>query len=114
MNQRGKGGGMLFFSSYGMLVKSHFDFAGSPGTPAAPQPNQVLVGTVQSGDWKLLEYFEDNHLELYNLKDDLGEKNNLAEKMPDKAKELHAMMIAWRKDVGAKMPTANPGVRSDQ
>jgi len=65
------------------------------------------VGTVQSGDWKLLEYFEDNHLELYNLKDDLGEKNNLAEKMPDKAKELHAMMLAWRKDVGAKMPTRN-------
>jgi len=65
------------------------------------------VGTVQCGDWKLLEYFEDNHLELYNLKDDLGEKNNLADKMPDKAKELHAMMLTWRKDVGAKMPTRN-------
>jgi arylsulfatase A-like enzyme len=65
------------------------------------------VGTVQCGDWKLLEYFEDHRLELYNLKDDLGEKNNLAEKMPDKVKELHAMMLAWRKDVGAKMPTRN-------
>ena len=97
------------------VVASHVDLLPTLlEIASAPQPNQVLVGTVQSGDWKLLEYFEDNHLELYNLKDDLGEKNNLAEKMPDKAKELHAMMIAWRKDVGAKMPTANPGVRSDQ
>ncbi len=65
------------------------------------------VGTVQSGDWKLLEFFEDHHLELYNLKQDIGEKNNLAEKMPDKVKELQTEMVAWRKDVGAKMPRAN-------
>ncbi len=67
------------------------------------------VGTVQSSDWKLLEFFEDHHLELYNLKDDLGEKNNLAEKMPDKAKELHAMMLTWRQTIHAPMPTPNTG-----
>jgi arylsulfatase A-like enzyme len=63
------------------------------------------VGTIVSGDWKLMEFFEDGRLELYNLKEDLGERNNLTEKMPEKAKELHARMIAWRKEVGAKMPT---------
>jgi len=65
------------------------------------------VGTIQAGDWKLLEFFEDNHLELYNLKEDIGEKNNLAEKMPDIAKELHAQMQAWREGIHARMPTKN-------
>ena len=65
------------------------------------------VGTIQAGDWKLLEFFEDKHLELYNLKEDIGEKNNLAEKMPDKAKELHAMMQVWRVGIHAQMPAKN-------
>lgn len=65
------------------------------------------VGTIQVGDWKLMEYFEDNHLELYNLKDDIGEKHNLAEQMPDKAKELLEMMRKWRTEIKAPMPTPN-------
>jgi arylsulfatase A len=60
---------------------------------------------VRAGDFKLIEYFEDGRLELYNLKDDLSEKSNLAEKMPEKAKELHQKLIDYRKDVGAQMPT---------
>ena len=35
-------------------------------------------GVIRDGDWKLLEFFEDGRLELYNLKDDIGEKHNLA------------------------------------
>jgi arylsulfatase A-like enzyme len=65
------------------------------------------VGLIQAGDWKLMEFFEDGRMELYNLKDDIGEQNNLAAKHPEKVKELHAKMIAWRKEVGAKMPTKN-------
>jgi len=65
------------------------------------------VGLIQAGDWKLMEFFEDGRLELYNLKDDIGEQNNLAAKNPEKVKELHTKMIAWRKEVGAKMPTKN-------
>ncbi len=42
------------------------------------------VSTVRARDWKLLEYFQDNHVELYNLKDDLGEKSDLAKQMPEK------------------------------
>ena len=60
---------------------------------------------VRAGDFKLIEYFEDGRLELYNLKDDLSEKTNLAEKLPEKAKELHQLLIDYRKDVGAQMPT---------
>jgi arylsulfatase A-like enzyme len=68
------------------------------------------VSLIQQGDWKLMEYLEDGHLELYNLKDDLGETKNLATANPDKAKELHERLIAWRKETKAPMPTPNkPG-----
>ncbi len=65
------------------------------------------VGLIQSGPWKLMEFFEDHRLELYNLNDDIGETKNLATAQPEKTRELHAKMIAWRESVGAKMPTPN-------
>ncbi|MFN0079319.1 MAG: sulfatase [Prosthecobacter sp.] len=65
------------------------------------------VGLIEVGDWKLMEYFEDGRLELYNLKDDIGEQKNLAAEMPEKAKELHAKMLAWRESIKAPMPTKN-------
>ena len=65
-------------------------------------------GAVRAGDWKLIEYFEDGKVELYNLKADLGEKTDLAAKMPGKAAELQKKLAAWRKAVGARMPTPNP------
>ena len=46
------------------------------------------VGAIRSRDWKLLEYFEDQHVELYNLADDLSEKKDLAGQMPERAAEL--------------------------
>ena len=63
------------------------------------------VGVIQSGDWKLMEFYEDGRLELYNLREDISEQKNLAAQQPDKTKELHARLVTWRKEVGAKMPT---------
>ena len=65
------------------------------------------VGLIQAGDWKLMEFFEDGRLELYNLRDDIGETKNLVAAMPDKTKELHAKMLAWREAVKAPMPKPN-------
>ena len=65
------------------------------------------AGAIRSGDWKLLEYFEDNRLELYNLRDDLSEKQNLAAKFPARTKELHSKLLTWRKSIDAPMPTKN-------
>ncbi len=65
------------------------------------------AGAIRSGDWKLQEFFEDGRLELYNLDDDLSQTNNLATKLPDKAKELHARLAAWRQAINAPMPTKN-------
>jgi arylsulfatase A-like enzyme len=63
------------------------------------------AGAIRQGDFKLIEFFEDGKIELYNLKSDLGEKNNLAETMPEKAEELHQTLIEWRKIVDAPVPT---------
>jgi arylsulfatase A-like enzyme len=62
---------------------------------------------IRAGDWKLIEYFEDGHLELYNLASDIGEKKNLAKEQPEKAQELLAKLQTWRKEVSAPMPTKN-------
>jgi arylsulfatase A-like enzyme len=71
-------------------------------------PTTTPVSSIRQGDWKLLEYFEDNHVELYNLKNDISEQNDLAETMPEKAKELRNHLDAWRKTVNAQMPTRKP------
>ncbi len=62
------------------------------------------VGVIRSGDWKLLEFFEDGHLELYNLREDIGERHNLADEMPELAEKLQARLHAWREKNNAPMP----------
>ncbi len=64
-------------------------------------------GAIRSGDWRLQEYFEDGHVELYNLRDDLSQKHNLAASNPAKARELHEKLLAWRKEIKAPMPITN-------
>ena len=66
------------------------------------------AGAVRAGDWKLIEFYEEGRAELYNLKTDVGETENLAESQPETAARLRAMLHEWRASVGAKMPTANP------
>ncbi len=63
------------------------------------------VGAVQMGDFKLIEFFEDSRLELYNIVDDIGETRDLATEMPDKTRELQNALVAWRKKVNAPVPT---------
>jgi len=65
------------------------------------------AASIRMGDWKLIEFFETGKLELYNLKDDIGETKDLSAQMPDKVKELHDRMLQWRQEVGAKLPTKN-------
>jgi len=62
----------------------------------------------------LIEFFTDMRVELYNLKDDIGEQHNLADKMPEKVKELRNRLHAWRKEVGAQMPPRNPNYDSSR
>jgi arylsulfatase A-like enzyme len=63
---------------------------------------------IRLNDWRLVEFQEDNTVELYNLAEDVGEKNNLAERVPTKKRQLLDALHSWRKDVGAQMAEANP------
>ena len=66
-------------------------------------------GAVRKGDWKLIEYFDTGQKELYNLADDISEKNNLAGTNPEKAAELKGLLKDWRKEVGAMIPRDRKG-----
>lgn len=65
-------------------------------------------GAIRSGDWKLIEFYEQQTVELYNLKNDISEARNLAMVEPDRAKRLRDELHAWRQSVGAQMPAKNP------
>jgi arylsulfatase A-like enzyme len=66
------------------------------------------AGSVRMGDFKLVELYETGTLELYNLKEDISESNNLSEKMKDKTTEMYKLLADWRKSVNAQMPVPNP------
>jgi arylsulfatase A-like enzyme len=65
---------------------------------------ETPAGAMRMGDWKIIEHFEDGRIELYNLREDVGETRNLAEAMPGRARELHRRMALWREEVGAPVP----------
>ncbi|MGY8771441.1 MAG: sulfatase [Pirellulales bacterium] len=69
----------------------------------------VPSSVIRKGDFKLIYYYEYDNYKLFNLRYDLSEKNDLAQKMREKAKQLHAELMAWVKDTNAPVPTkANP------
>ncbi len=63
---------------------------------------------VRRGDWKLIEWQEDDRAELFNLAQDIGEQTNLAAKEPQRVAQLRAELAGWQKQVGAKFPIPNP------
>ena len=62
------------------------------------------VGAIRLGDWKLLQFFEDEHVELYNLREDPGERRDLTIEKGEKALELLGQLASWREGVKAPMP----------
>jgi arylsulfatase A-like enzyme len=74
-------------------------YHGSTWTPGA---------AIRAGDWKLIEFYEEETFELYNLKDDIAEKRELSKTYPEKADELLKLLHKWQKDIGAQLPRNNP------
>ena len=60
------------------------------------------------GDFKLIRVYETGGLKLFNIAKDPGERDDLAQEMPDKAKELNQRLSDYLTAVNAQMPTANP------
>ena len=65
----------------------------------------VPASAMVRGDWKLIHFFEDNSIRLYNLADDISELNNLAEAKPDVAAKLFSELSAWQSSTSAVIPT---------
>ncbi len=73
----------------------------------------VPYSIVRSGDWKLIKRYEGKTFELFNLRTDMSEKEDLSESMPQKVRELDAKLTAWLGTVGAKLPRPNPDYNPD-
>ena len=73
------------------------------------------AGAIRSGEWKLIEFFEDGRLELYNLDRDISEKHNLVDTYPEKTLDLHNRLKRWRRITGAPVPSEpNPEYRPNR
>jgi arylsulfatase A-like enzyme len=68
--------------------------------------------SIRDGDWKLIKFYDQEKVELYNLKKDPSEKKDLAKKNSAKAKELEYKLIAWQKQMNAKLPKPNPNYKN--
>ena len=77
-------------------------YANQGGTPAA---------AVRHGDWKLIRFYEDDHVELYDLSHDIGETRDLVGEQPQRTAALRAQLDAWCADCEAKYPAINPDYR---
>jgi len=92
--------GALFEKPHGSTSRQalywHYPhFANQGGRPS---------GAILEGAWKLIEFYEDGRLELYNIEQDPGEQHDRAQEEPERVKQLHAALIAWRESVDATMP----------
>ena len=81
------------------------DYHGSAWKPGA---------AIRDGDWKLIEFWEYDQVELYNLTEDISEKNNLAPTNPKKVAELQKKLSDWQKKINARMPERNPDYTAGQ
>ncbi len=72
------------------------------------------AAAIRMGNWKLIVYYEDGALELYNLEKDIGEQNNLASRFPEIRDKLYERLKQWQKELKAPIPTQlNPEYRGD-
>ena len=67
-------------------------------------PGIGSTSTIRSGDWKLIYWYNDHHFDLFNIKEDIGEKENLADSHPDKVKEMAKELGKYLRGVKATRP----------
>lgn len=69
---------------------------------------------IREGDYKLIQFYEQDRLELYDLSNDLSETKNLVDSLPEKAKTLLRELQAWQAETGAQLPQINPAYDSSK
>jgi arylsulfatase A len=70
-------------------------------------PPTTPVSAIRSGDWKLLHYLEDDRVELYNLREDPGEQEEVSERFFECSQSLMRRLNDWRREIDASMPMVN-------
>ena len=65
-------------------------------------------GAVRAGDYKLLEYYENHTVQLFNLAEDIGEQHDLSRTEPEQTARLRTLLHTWRNSVSARMMPPNP------
>lgn len=76
--------------------------------PHYPRQGSRPAGAIRVGNYKLIEHYEGNRLELFNLGKDMGERRDLSKHKPKLTAKLQQQLNDWRKKVGAQMPRPNP------
>lgn len=79
--------------------------------PHYPNQGGRPAGAMRSGNYKLIEFYDNGELELYDLSNDLGESTNIIDKQPIVAAKLKNEFEQWLKDVDASMPIPNPAFK---
>ena len=69
---------------------------------------------IRQGDYKLIKYYENNQIELYNLRDDIGEQFDLSNKQKEEAFNLQEKLDQWLRSVDARVPKSNPEYDPDK
>lgn len=101
-------------------------FANVLAHPKSPQPDRPIYwhyphysnqrgkphGAMREGRWKLVEWYENSRVELFDLQTDPGEKRDLSPDEPAVAARMLGALRTWRTEVGAKMPVPNPDYRA--
>ena len=81
-------------------------------------PGIGTTSSIRKGDWKLVYWYKDQHFDLFNIREDIGEEHNLAEENPGKVKALAAELGEWLRETGAQRPvlqnTGEPAPWPDQ
>lgn len=98
------------FPAYLQMYKADRSFHDSHD---APHWRTTPCGVIREGDWKLIEYFESGKAELFNLRNDPGERNELSTAEPAMKAAMYAKLKQWQQQTSAPIPTElNPAYKN--
>lgn len=83
----------------------HYPHYGNQGG----EPSSII----REGDWKLIHYWEDGRDELYNIHDDIGEQNDLAQKDAQRVEQMREKLMSWLNEAGARYAVKDPEFSAD-
>ncbi len=78
------------------------------------QNDETPQSAILKGDWKLIKFYEEDQVRLFDLSQDLGERHNLAATNPAQVDQMRRQLEKYLIEIGAQIPTANPAANPNQ